>query len=309
MTAERPDPSTTAVRSGVDALVQLLVLRHQLDERDGLTTATMVSGYPGSPLGTFDLAVENAVDVLVAHRILHRPGLNEELAAATVWGSQMGAAVDYVDVDGVAGVWYGKTPGLDRAGDALKHANAMGAGPNGGVVLFCGDDPSAKSSTLPCDSQFTFQDACVPVLYPGNQQELVDLGVHAFRMSRYCGAWVGLKVVTAVADGIGSVDLDPGRHPSGPDPEVEIEGRTWRHQPQATIGPHAVPDQEALVVDHRLRAAEAYAAHHGLDRVLGAAPVCRSASCARARPATTSSRPSPTWGSRPTTSPASACGC
>ncbi len=265
----------TEILSGVDTLVRLLILRHQLDERDGLRSATMVSGYPGSPLGGFDLTMEHMNDVLAAHRIIHRPGLNEELAAATVWGSQMGAVICYDGVDGVAGAWYGKGPGLDRCGDALKHANAMGAGPNGGAVMFCGDDPAAKSSTLACDSQYTFQDAYVPVLFPADQQDVLDLGVHAFRLSRYAGAWVGLKIVTAVADGIGTVDLDPGRHrPSDPG-DVVIDGRPWRHQPLATIGPHAVPDQEALVLDRRLRAARAYARHNGLDRVAGAGPGAR----------------------------------
>jgi indolepyruvate ferredoxin oxidoreductase len=268
-----PTSTTTVTLSGVDALVRLLVLRHELDRRDGLTTATMVSGYPGSPLGGLDLAVEAAEAELTAHRVLHRPGLNEELAAATVWGSQMGAVVPYAGLDGVVGAWYGKTPGLDRSGDALKHGNAMGAGPNGGVVLFCGDDPTAKSSTLTCDSQPTFEDACIPVLVPADPQDVIDLGVHAFRLSRYCGAWVGLKVVTAVADGLGTVDLDPTRHPADeapPDPLVD--GQPWRHRPLTTIGPHAVPDQEALVVHHRLVAAQAYVRHHGLDRTIGAGP-------------------------------------
>ncbi len=261
--------------SGVEALVRLLAVRRQLDERDGLTTATMVSGYPGSPLGTFDLVLEAQGEALDAHRIVHRPGLNEELAAATVWGSQMGATLDYSEVDGVAGVWYGKGPGLDRAGDAMKHANAMGAGPNGGVVMFCGDDPTAKSSTLTCDSQYTFEDACMPVLYPGDQQGIVDLGIHAFRMSRYSGAWVGLKIVTAVADGLGSVDLDVGRHHASDPPDFVVDGQPWRHEPLATIGPHQVPNQEVLVVEHRLRAAQAYARHNRLDRVVGAAPGAR----------------------------------
>ncbi|MWA03546.1 indolepyruvate ferredoxin oxidoreductase family protein [Actinomadura sp. LD22] len=264
-----------AILSGVDTLARLLVLRQQLDERDGLTTATMVSGYPGSPLGGFDLTLDRMGDVLAEHRIVHRPGLNEELAAATVWGSQMGAVIEYDGVDGVAGAWYGKGPGLDRAGDAIKHANAMGAGPNGGVVMFCGDDPLSKSSTLACDSQFTFEDACVPVLYPGDQQDVLDLGVHAFRLSRYAGCWAGLKIVTSVADGVGTVDLDPARHrPELPD-GVVIDGGPWRHRPLATIGPHAVPGQEALVVEHRLRAAQAYARHNGIDRVVGAEPGAR----------------------------------
>ncbi len=212
------------ILTGVDALSRLLLLRQELDDRAGLRTATMVSGYPGSPLGTFDLVLESMGDELARHSIHHRPGLNEELAAATVWGSQMGASVAYADVDGVAGVWYGKTPGLDRSGDVLKHANAMGAGPNGGVVMFCGDDPSAKSSTLTCDSQHTFEDACVPVLYPADQQDVVDLGVHAFWLSRYAGSWVGLKIVTSVADGVGSVVVDADRHTTSEPDDLMIDG-------------------------------------------------------------------------------------
>ncbi|AHH20938.1 putative pyruvate ferredoxin/flavodoxin oxidoreductase [Nocardia nova SH22a] len=258
--------AATPVLSGVQTLVRLLALRHELDRRDGLLTATMVSGYPGSPLGGFDLELEQHEPG--RHRIVHRPGLNEELAAATVWGSQMGAALPYDEVDGVAGAWYGKGPGLDRSGDVLKHANAMGAGPNGGAVVFCGDDPAAKSSTLACDSQYTFADAGMPVLIPGDQQDVLDFGVHAFRMSRYAGAWVGLKIVTAVADGIGTVDLDPGRHHSV-EPRLSIDGQLWEHRPQATIGPHAVPGQEELINELRLRAARAYARDNGLDRTVG----------------------------------------
>ncbi|MGF7239278.1 MAG: indolepyruvate ferredoxin oxidoreductase family protein, partial [Frankia sp.] len=268
------------ILSGVDTLVRLLALREQLDARDGLATATMVSGYPGSPLGGLDLALDGQADMLAGHRVVHRPGLNEELAAATVWGSQMGAARPYSDLDGVpvngvAGAWYGKTPGLDRCGDVLKHANAMGAGPHGGVVMFCGDDPGAKSSTLPCDSQYTFEDACVPVLFPADQQDVLDLGVHAFRLSRYAGPWVGMKIVTSVADGIGTVDLEPGRHHPADPPALFIDGRPWLHRPQATIGPHAVAGQEALVVHDRLRAAAAYVRHNVLDRAFGAGPGAR----------------------------------
>ncbi|CUU55282.1 indolepyruvate ferredoxin oxidoreductase [Parafrankia irregularis] len=273
--AARPARAAAKLLSGVETLARLLVVREQVDARDGLTTATMVSGYPGSPLGTFDLTLDRlGAEQLGEHRIVHRPGLNEELAAAVVWGSQMGAVSGYTEVDGVVGAWYGKTPGLDRCGDVLKHANAMGSGPGGGVVMFCGDDPTAKSSTLPCESLFTFEDACVPVLYPGDQQEVLDLGVHAYRLSRYCGSWVGMKIVTAVADGVGSVDLDLDRHDpvDPPDSDVLVDGVAWRHRPQVTIGPHAVPGQEALVVDHRLRAAAAYARRNGLDRVVGAAP-------------------------------------
>src|SRR5262249_346952 len=148
-------------------------------------------------------------DVLAAHRIVHRPGLNEELAAAVVWGSQLGTVTGYENLDGVVGAWYGKGPGLDRSGDAVKHANAMGVGPNGGGVMFGGDAPAASPAPPACDSQYAFEDGCVPVLAPGDQQDVLDLGVHAFRLSRYSGAWAGLKIVTAVADGLGPVDLDP----------------------------------------------------------------------------------------------------
>jgi indolepyruvate ferredoxin oxidoreductase len=267
--------SARIILSGVEALVRLLVLRHELDQRDGLTTGTMVSGYPGSPLGGFDLILENQKAALEELLIRHQPGVNEELAAATVWGSQMGKAVAYRGVDGVAGVWYGKTPGLDRSGDVLRHANAMGAGPNGGYVLFCADDPTAKSSTFACESQYTFEDACIPVFYPGDQQEVIDLGIHAFRMSRFAGPMVGMKIVTTVADGTGSIDLDARRFPPSVLPEVVIDGEPWKHEPLGTIGPHQVPNQELLVVQNRLEAAKAYVRANGLDRVVGATPGAR----------------------------------
>lgn len=268
-------PASTAIVSGVETLVRLLVLRRQLDQRDGLDTATMVSGYPGSPLGGFDLTLEAQAEALTEHRILHRPGVNEELAVTIAWGSQMGRAVPYAGVDGVAAVWYGKTPGLDRSGDALRHANALGSGPNGGFVVFCGDDPTAKSSTFGCDSQHTFEDLCIPVLYPGDQQEIIDLGVHAFRLSRFAGPMVGLKIVTTVADGIGTIDTAAIRHPPSTLPEVVIDGQPWRHEPLVTIGPHRIPDQEMLVVHKRLVAAKAYVRANGLDQVKGAAPGAR----------------------------------
>jgi indolepyruvate ferredoxin oxidoreductase len=252
--------------SGVDTLCELLVARRVLDARDGLDTATFVSGYPGSPLGGFDLALGRLGDRAAEHRIVHRPGLNEELAAAAVWGSQMGEAVPYQDVDGVVGAWYGKGPGLDRSGDVLKHANLMGTGPNGGAVLFVGDDPSAKSSTLPYDTNLALADASVPVLVPADQQDLFDLGIEAFRLSRFCGSWVGVRIVTAVADGVASVDTGLGRFPAG-DPEVLVAGRPWHHEPAGQI---LRSDLEELWLDRRLRAAQGWVAARGLDRTVGA---------------------------------------
>ncbi|MET0287491.1 MAG: indolepyruvate ferredoxin oxidoreductase family protein [Polyangiales bacterium] len=264
-------PTTRISLSGVEAIGRLLVLRHELDRDAGLEVAAMVAGYPGSPLGGVDLMLEQQSKLMAEHHVLHRPGVNEELALATAWGSQMGANVKYDRVDGVVAAWYGKTPGLDRSGDVLRHASALGSGPNGGFVLFCGDDPSAKSSTLPCDSQYTFQDACVPVFYPGDQQEVVELGVHAFALSRWAGPLVGMKIVTAVADGTGTVELDRARYRFERELEPAlVDGQPWRHEPLWTIGPHRIPEQERLMVDNRLAAARAYVRQHGLDRVSGA---------------------------------------
>jgi indolepyruvate ferredoxin oxidoreductase len=269
--------STRVSLSGVEAIVRLLMVRYDLDVEAGLEVATLISGYPGSPLGGVDLMLEQqGAEQLDRHRIVHKPGVNEELAMAAAWGSQMGANVKYDGVDGVVAAWYGKTPGLDRAGDVLRHASALGSGPNGGFVVFCGDDPSAKSSTLPCESQYAFQDMCVPVFVPGDQQEVLDLGVHAYRMSRWAGPLVGFKVVTAVADGTGTVDLDRARYRVQRELEPPvIDGKPWRHVPMWTIGPHRIPEQERLMVDNRLAAARAYVRQHGLDRVSGAAPGAR----------------------------------
>jgi indolepyruvate ferredoxin oxidoreductase len=264
-TATGSPASTRRLLSGVDTLGELLVARRALDERDGLDTATFVSGYPGSPLGTFDLALGRLGERLAAARVVHQPGLNEELAAAAVWGSQMGGAVPYEGVDGVVGAWYGKGPGLDRCGDVLKHANMMGTGPGGGAVLFVGDDPSAKSSTLPYDTNLALADASVPVLVPADQQDLFDLGMEAFRLSRSCGSWVGVRIVTAVADGIGTVDTGLDRFPAG-EPEVVVDGEPWHHRPTGRI---LGGDLEELWLDRRLRAARAWVAARGLDRVVG----------------------------------------
>jgi indolepyruvate ferredoxin oxidoreductase len=258
--------------SGVETIARLLLLRYELDRRAGRDTGTFVSGYPGSPLGALDLTIDAlGSDVLDKHRIVHRPAVNEDLALVAAWGSQLGRAVSLSGVQGVVGAWYGKTPGLDRSGDALRHANALGAGPWGGLVLFCADDPSAKSSTFACDCQFTFLDACVPVLYPADPQDLLDLGVHAFRLSRFAGPVVGLKVVTTVADGAATVDFGADRHPID-SPQLTVGGVPWHHEPLASMGPHRVPDQESLLVERRLAAAKAYVFAHELDRVSGAPP-------------------------------------
>ena len=276
-------PNDRSMLTGVEALARLLVVRHEVDRAAGLETATMISGYPGSPLGGLDLVLEQFSTLLNEHRVLHRPGVNEELALAIAWGSQMGAALPYHEVHGVVGAWYGKTPGLDRSGDVLRHANAMGSGPNGGLVLFCGDDPSAKSSTLNCDSQYTFQDACVPLLYPGDQQEILEFGMHAFAMSRLAGPLVGLKIITAVADGAGTVILDPAHYQFEQPQTLHNGSHAFHHEPLGKIGPHQVPDQESLVTEQRLAAAQAYVRAMDLDREVGAREIVAEAKFAECR--------------------------
>jgi indolepyruvate ferredoxin oxidoreductase len=268
--------SVRRLLSGVEVLGELLLARRELDlSAGGLDTATLVSGYPGSPLGTFDLALARlGASRLSAARIVHRPGVNEELAAAAVWGSQMGAAVPLDGLDGVVGAWYGKGPGLDRCGDVLKHANMMGTGPGGGAVLFVGDDPSAKSSTLPYDTNLALADAAVPVLVPSGQQSLFDLGIEAFRLSRFCGSWVALRIVTAVADGIGAVSTDLARF-SVDSPVVVVDGSPWEHSPAGRIVGAGAADLESLWLDRRLRAASGWVAARGLDSISGAGPGAR----------------------------------
>jgi indolepyruvate ferredoxin oxidoreductase len=203
----------------------------------------------------------------------------------------MGAAVPYEGLDGVVGAWYGKGPGLDRRGDVLKHANMMGTGPGGAAVLFVGDDPSATSSTLPYDTNLALADAAVPVLVPADQQDLFDLGIEAFRLSRFCGSWVGLRIVTAVADGIGSVDPGIDRFPAvvpAGEADVLVDGEPWRHEASGKLVGGG--DLETLWLDRRLRAAQGWVAARGLDRATAQEGVTPgSASSAQGRPLATCS--------------------
>ena len=208
---ERYDAEDGAVfLSGMQALVRVPIDQMRADRRAGLHTAGFISGYQGSPLAGYDKELERARKHLEKYGIVHQPGLNEELAATSVMGSQVSSTLESRRYDGVMGAWYGKAPGLDRAGDAIRHGNFTGASPKGGVVLFVGDDPSAKSSTVPSSSEFTLYDLMVPTVFPGTVQEIVDLGRHCVEMSRASGLWTAMKVVTAVADATGTarVGLD-----------------------------------------------------------------------------------------------------
>ncbi|TMH35508.1 MAG: indolepyruvate ferredoxin oxidoreductase family protein [Betaproteobacteria bacterium] len=197
--------------TGVQALVRLLMLQRQRDALAGLNTAGFVSGYRGSPLGGLDLALWSAEKFLSRAHIKFQPGLNEDLAATSIWGTQQVNMYPGAKYDGVFSMWYGKGPGVDRCGDVFKHANFAGTSKHGGVLVLAGDDHAAKSSTLPHQSDHQFSAAMMPVLYPSSVQEIIDLGLHGWAMSRYSGLWVGFKCVSDTVESSASVYIDPER--------------------------------------------------------------------------------------------------
>lgn len=203
--------SGRAYMTGIEALVRLPMLQHQRDMARGLNTAGYISGYRGSPIGGLDQALWKAKNYLEPHNIVFNPGVNEDLAMTAVWGSQQVNLFEGAKYDGVFGMWYGKGPGLDRSMDVLKHANAFGTSRYGGVLAVVGDDHACKSSTLPHQSEHSFMAASAPVLAPSNVQEILDLGIFGWELSRYSGCWVGLKAITENMDSAISADIDPDR--------------------------------------------------------------------------------------------------
>ncbi len=253
--------------TGIQGLVRVLLDQHRADGRRGLNTATLVSGYPGSPLAGLHDELLRQAKLLGEHQVRFVPGLNEDLAATAVWGSQMAHLFPRPKYDGVLGMWFGKAPGVDRSGDPLRHANFTGIGRNGGVLALAGDDPNAKSSTLPSDTSTTFSDLLMPLLYPGNVQEVLDLGLHGFELSRAAGLWVGFKVVTNVADAAGTAEVSPARV-SATIPLVELDGRPF--VPSMTLRGLATPRMVALeheIHQARLELARQYAWENKLNRV------------------------------------------
>tara|TARA_Y100001970_G_C14236605_1_gene862208 strand:- start:73 stop:3582 length:3510 start_codon:yes stop_codon:yes gene_type:complete len=234
--------------TGVQAIARLPIQQLRADRQEGLNTASLLAGYPGSPLAGLNFEIDNAVKLAPDLPIVHRPVLNEEHGATAIMGSQLAAEQPDFDFDGVAGFWYGKAPGLDRAGDALRHAVFAGTSRYGGAVAVVGDDPAAKSSTLPSSSDATLVDLHMPILYPGDVKEILTLGMHAIALSRITGAWTALKVVDAVADGSGTIDLastviDPVI------PDLLIDGAAYEHRPDAKLLP---PNNLAIERDLRV---------------------------------------------------------
>ena len=255
--------------TGVQALVRVLLDHRRIDARAGRRTAGFVSGYPGSPLAGLDKELQRNRELLEAHDVVHRPGVNEELGCDAVIGSQMASAQDGIRFDGVAGMWYGKAPGLDRAGDALKHGNYIGASAGGGVLATVGDDPSSKSSTLPSGSEVAFYDALMPVLFPGDVQEVLDLGLHGLRLSRTSGLWAGFKIVTNVADAAEVVDVDPSRLRFVP---VDRPGAHPVPKPNGYLLPPHNLEAERQIHELRLPLALEYARLNELNRIAVASP-------------------------------------
>ena len=194
--------------SGVQSLVRMPLVQKDIDISNNLNTAGFISGYKGSPLAGYDLELSRAQNFLDEKSIFHQPGLNEEIAATSVWGSQQGEFLSRGKFDGVFGIWYGKGPGVDRAMDALKHANAAGSSKHGGVLAVAGDDHGAKSSTLPHQSDHNFISAFIPYLYPSGVNDIVPYGLLGIAMSRFSGCWIGMKIVSDVADAAMVYDTD-----------------------------------------------------------------------------------------------------
>jgi indolepyruvate ferredoxin oxidoreductase len=248
--------------TGLQALARLPIEQLRVDRAAGLRTAAFVSGYPGSPLGGYDLTIARAVREAADLPIVCRPALNEEYAATAVMGSQLAAARPDARYEGVIGIWYGKAPGVDRASDALRHAVYAGSHPRGGAIALVGDDPNAKSSTLPSSSAGSLFDMHVPFLYPGDPGEALDLGRHAIALARCTGLWAGLKIVADVADGNGTVTLDPERI----QPTIPLhEGRPYVHVPDGKLlTPHTI-ELEREIYEVRYALAVEYASQNKLN--------------------------------------------
>ena len=253
--------------TGVQALVRLPMMQRRRDAAAGLDTAGYISGYRGSPLGGFDNALVQAKPLLEKHHVRFHPGLNEDLAATAVWGSQHTEIFPGAKYDGVFAIWYGKGPGVDRSGDVLKHGNFAGSGRNGGVLCIAGDDHGAKSSSMPHQSEQAFVAALMPVLNPSSVQEYLDLGLFGFAASRYSGCWIGFKAVSDTVESSASVLVDPHRlrftEPGGFElPEgglnIDVEYRP-------------IPYEERLL-EQKLPALLAFARANPVDRVVIAAP-------------------------------------
>jgi indolepyruvate ferredoxin oxidoreductase len=248
--------------SAMQALVRLPMMQRQSDARNGRNTAGFISGYRGSPVGGYDRELWRAAAHLERHHIRFQPGTNEDLAATAIWGTQQLHLFPGNRYDGVFSIWYGKNPGLDRSGDAIRHANSAGTSPLGGVLCVVGDDHTGKSSAFGVQSEHAFADFMIPVLNPSSLQDILDFGLYGIALSRFCGLWVGIKLAGSIAESSGTVHIAgtlPG-YPPPPDAAIPADGLNLRWpDPQAA--------QEERVKYFRLPAVAAFARHHPIDRI------------------------------------------
>jgi indolepyruvate ferredoxin oxidoreductase len=256
--------------TGTQALVRLLLLQRQRDALAGLNTAGYVSGYRGSPLGGFDQALWKAKPHLAQNHVVFQPGVNEDLAATALWGTQQVNLSPGAKHDGVFGMWYGKGPGVDRCGDVFKHANSAGTWKHGGILAVAGDDHAARSSTVAHQSEHAFKAAMMPVLVPAGVQDYLDLGLHGWAMSRYSGCWVGFKAVADTVESSASVDISPDRVrivlPT--DYALPTDGLNIRWPDDRLV-------QEARLLDYKLYASLAYCRANRLNQVVIDSPNAR----------------------------------
>ena len=255
--------------SGTQALVRLPLMQRARDRGAGLDTGGFISGYRGSPLGGYDRALWRAGALLREQNIHFQPGLNEDLAATSVWGTQQLHLFPGAKVDGVFAIWYGKGPGVDRSTDVFKHGNCAGSARHGGVLLVAGDDHGCQSSTLPHQSEQVFAAAMVPVLNPATVQDYLDFGLHGIALSRYSGCWIGFKAIAETVESSASVDIGTDRLQFLP-PEFELPagGLSIRW-------PDAPMDQERRLHGPKMQAVAAFARANPLDRTVLDAPHAR----------------------------------
>jgi indolepyruvate ferredoxin oxidoreductase len=258
----RFDDTGTLFITGLQAIVRMLLAQSYRDRAAGLNTAGFVSGYRGSPLGGLDRELWRAGKHLEAAHIRFQPGLNEDLAATSIWGTQQTNLFPGARYDGVFGLWYGKGPGVDRSGDPLKHGNAAGTSKHGGVIAVAGDDHTCKSSSLPHQSEYAFIDASMPVLNPSDVSEIVELGLYGYALSRFSGLWIGLKVTQETADATQNFALLPQA--------LEIVTPAFELPPGGLNirWPDPPNDQEFRLQRFKLPAALAFARANRLDRTV-----------------------------------------
>jgi indolepyruvate ferredoxin oxidoreductase len=249
--------------TGVQALVRLAIVQHDRDAAAGLKTAGFIAGYRGSPLGGYDQQLARARKFLEPRHIKVWNAVNEELAATACWGTQQGELSGEAKFDGVCAIWYGKGPGVDRAGDGLKHGNLAGSSKHGGVLVLMGDDHTCESSTTSHQSEYAMVDAQIPVLNPAGVQEILDYGLYGWAMSRFTGGWVGIKCVHDNVNIAASVEVDPAR--------VQIRIPADFAMPEGGLNirrPDTPQEQEARLHRCKVDAARAFCRANGLDRIV-----------------------------------------